>query len=251
MPVFSYYDADTDGQVYYVLPDAGWDDVTSVAESESETISSGTTIQSEDLPGYFVMHHGRPQPAAGKVAKFYPADNDILTPAEGRQKHGLEIGTKTGTWVQSMATKFPHVQFRSVDIVPTMAHVPRPNVTFEVYDFTDGLMLEDESQDVVFINAAVELVKDYQSLLREAHRVLRPGGLLHIIEHYLRLWNPENMSELASRIAPRACHLLETVREQMPTMGLDPDSDQASWLACAGFKPMERRKGPKRRVSAD
>ncbi|QRW02667.1 methyltransferase domain protein [Ceratobasidium sp. AG-Ba] len=56
-----------------------------------------------------------------------------------------------------MASEFPHVHFRSVDVIPMVPHVQHPNPTFEVYDFTEGLLLEDESQDVVFLNIILEI----------------------------------------------------------------------------------------------
>ena len=60
--------------------------------------------------------------------------------------------------LQEMATEFPHVKFRSLDVVPITAHIPRPNIVFEVYDITEGLLLGDNSQDIVFVNVAIEMV---------------------------------------------------------------------------------------------
>jgi hypothetical protein len=57
-----------------------------------------------------------------------------------------------------MAAEFPHVQFRSLDVAPIITHVPRSNIAFEVYDFTEGILLDDASQDVVFLNVVFELV---------------------------------------------------------------------------------------------
>jgi hypothetical protein len=57
-----------------------------------------------------------------------------------------------------VAADFPHVQFRSLDVAPITAHMPRPNISFEVYDFTKGLLVEDSSQDIVFLNILFELV---------------------------------------------------------------------------------------------
>ncbi|QRV98289.1 methyltransferase domain protein [Ceratobasidium sp. AG-Ba] len=267
MPVYTYYDADTDGVVYHVVPDPeDEDDNMSTLESQTETIDSYTTIQSNELPeqemdmipeGYFVIHHGRQQPAIDNIAKFYPTDNlrryilrylvnksvlggdylgpvrDILAPIRERQRHVLELGTKTGTWIQSMAIQFPYVQFRSVDVVPMMPHVQRPNITFEVYNYTEGLRLEDDSQDAVFINNVVEMVQNYRALLREAHRVLRPGGVIHIIESLLLLWEAENPSQPAHRTNPASFRLGEIAREQLSIMGIDPDTPRklSDWLA--------------------
>ncbi|QRW04411.1 hypothetical protein RhiLY_03410 [Ceratobasidium sp. AG-Ba] len=169
MGVFAYYDTDTEAIVYHVLPSPEDDDI------------SGTTIQSDELPGYFIIHHGRQQPASDNAPKWFPSDNirrhilrylvsktllgghysgpikDMLTPLDGRVRQALDIGTRTGTWIQGLASEFPHARFRSLDIVPMMPHVPRHNIVFEVYDFTQGLRLEEESQDVVFLNIVLEM----------------------------------------------------------------------------------------------
>ncbi|QRW12848.1 methyltransferase domain protein [Ceratobasidium sp. AG-Ba] len=257
MPVYAYYDADTEGEVYHVVPDSDGDDDMSTLESQTESMASATTIQSDDLPGYFVLHHGRQQPAADNIAKFIPTDNirryilrylinksvlggdylgpvrDILAPVQGKQKHVLELGTKTGTWVQSMAIQFPHVQFCSVDVVPIVPHVQRPNIMFEVYNYTEGLRLRDESQDAVFINCVGEMVKNYPALLRDAHRVLRTGGFIHITELSIQLWDPEDLSKPAHRTKPITCGVMDIVRAQMSTMGMDPDAPTklSDWLA--------------------
>lgn len=59
-----------------------------------------------------------------------------------------------------MATEFPHVQFQSLDIAPLIPHMPRSNIVFEVYDIAEGLLIEDNSQDVVFINEGAQLVRN-------------------------------------------------------------------------------------------
>ncbi|QRV82186.1 methyltransferase domain protein [Ceratobasidium sp. AG-Ba] len=230
MGVYEYYDQDTDSIVYYVAPSPDSDNEQSTLESESESMASGTTIMSEDVQDYFILHHGRPQIAATNVARWLPSDNirryvvhylifkwllggdyagpvhEMLALTFDQKKAVLELGTKTGTWTQSMAATFPHVQFRSLDLAPIMAHVPRSNIVFEVYDFTEGLLIEDNSQDIVFINFLSGSVKDYRGLLREAHRVLRPGGLIHLVDFNIQLWDTEDLSVPALRgIDPDTC----------------------------------------------
>ncbi|QRV90565.1 hypothetical protein RhiJN_18583 [Ceratobasidium sp. AG-Ba] len=122
MGVFAYYDTDTQGIVYHVIPSPETHYAPSIISSEAGSGLSGITIQSDDLPGYFILHHGRPLAANENVPKWLPTDNiqrhvirylivksifggnyvgpvrDILAPVEGRELRALELGTRAGTW---------------------------------------------------------------------------------------------------------------------------------------------------------
>jgi hypothetical protein len=50
---------------------------------------------------------------------------------------------------QEMAAEFPHCDITSVDIAPITPHVPRANITFEIYDLYAGVAEPDESFDYV------------------------------------------------------------------------------------------------------
>ncbi|QRV97630.1 methyltransferase domain protein [Ceratobasidium sp. AG-Ba] len=246
MGVFAYYDTETDGTVYHVIPSPESESTPSSVYSETESSPSGVTIESDDMPGYFVLHHGRQHPADDQIAKWFPSDNirrytiqylimkhifggdyvgpvkEMLAPVQGRERQALELGTRTGTWIQAMATQFPHVQFRSVDVIPMMPHIPR-----------QGLTLENKSQDVVFLNHIMELTRDYRALLREVYRVLRPGGLIYINDFNPGIWDRENVTLHARRTNPIGCHLLDLVRQRISSFGVDPDTCDKlpEWLA--------------------
>ena len=52
--------------------------------------------------------------------------------------------------VREMAAEFPHVDFKSVDTVPLVPHVPSSNILgYEVYDLPNGIAEADNSFDLV------------------------------------------------------------------------------------------------------
>jgi hypothetical protein len=57
-----------------------------------------------------------------------------------------------------MATEFPHAHFVSLDLVPMVPHVPRSNITFEVYDLYAGLAEPDDSFDIVHARDCISAV---------------------------------------------------------------------------------------------
>ncbi|GAA0403550.1 hypothetical protein GCM10009530_64440 [Microbispora corallina] len=57
---------------------------------------------------------------------------------------------------------------------------PTPSVDV-VADLVDGVPLADESLDQVFAVHVLEHLLDFLPLLRECHRILRPGGVLHVL----------------------------------------------------------------------
>ncbi|KAF8750863.1 S-adenosyl-L-methionine-dependent methyltransferase [Rhizoctonia solani] len=103
---------------------------------------------------------------------------EILQPHPTRRKRVLDVFTADGTWAQEMATEFPHVDFVSLDMIPLVPHAPRPNISFEVYDVYNGLAEPDASFDIVHARRTITQFRDYNSFLREIHRVLKPGGLI-------------------------------------------------------------------------
>ncbi|KAG8743793.1 hypothetical protein FRC10_011422 [Ceratobasidium sp. 414] len=148
----------------------------------------------------------------------------------------LDIRTQEGTWVYEVATEFPHAEFISVDVVPMIPHGPRPNVTFEVYDVYAGLAEPDDSFDAIHARfcldavstrvysshpqAHISQIKNYDMLLREFHRVLRPGGLLMIGEMGSEVYEAWDTDQPATASSPHIHHGLKILREAVNAQGV-------------------------------
>jgi SAM-dependent methyltransferase len=65
---------------------------------------------------------------------------------------------------------------------------PTPSVDV-VTDLTDGLPFDDDSADRIFAVHVLEHLIDFLPLVDECHRVLRPGGVLHVLSPWWRYVN--------------------------------------------------------------
>ncbi|CAE6431933.1 unnamed protein product [Rhizoctonia solani] len=234
---------ETEAVVYYV-PDAvhGTSDF-SPYDTDSDTASvcshnSASTLCSQEARAYFQEVDGRLYPVDPAIPIFMPQDERetrrldhehiALKLVMGRnyvgpvashlqyepaapRKRVLDIGTQQGTWVQEMASEFPHVEFVSLDFSPMAAHTPRENITFEVYDLYAGLVEADASFDMVHIRHTANKVGNYLFLVQELHRVLRPGGLLVSGEFENETYGADNPDVPLGDASARLTHALVLV----------------------------------------
>jgi ubiquinone/menaquinone biosynthesis C-methylase UbiE len=98
----------------------------------------------------------------------------------------LDLGSGGGQHAVQIARERPDVQVVGVDISSTMVKRSRAlarraqvddRVTFELGDATN-LKYEDACFDAVYCAGPIKQVADKTRLMRECHRVLRPGGRL-------------------------------------------------------------------------
>ncbi|KAG9086720.1 hypothetical protein FRC06_002967 [Ceratobasidium sp. 370] len=154
-----------------------------------------------------------------------PAETDALLRAGGvdHRKEGarvLDIVTNSGTWVREMASVYPSTTFVSIDAKPLTRHEPHPRIEFEVYDYYTGIRRPTSSFDLVHVRQGVLSTKDFNALLREMYRVLKPNGILLITEFPLKLYEVENSLE-PLRSAPRRAEGLRLFRNAFESQGID------------------------------
>jgi ubiquinone/menaquinone biosynthesis C-methylase UbiE len=98
----------------------------------------------------------------------------------------LDVGSGGGQHAVQVAQERPDVHVVGIDVSSTMVRRSRAlarranvegRVTFELGDGMD-LTFDDASFDAVYCAGPLKQVSDKVRLLRECHRVLRPGGRL-------------------------------------------------------------------------
>ncbi|KJA27349.1 hypothetical protein HYPSUDRAFT_198131 [Hypholoma sublateritium FD-334 SS-4] len=111
----------------------------------------------------------------------------------GQHRRVLDLGTGAGTWAIDMADEFPRAEVVGVDLAPMQpSHVP-PNCTFELCDLDQRWVpYPDAHFDVIHARALHIGIHDYPRFLREVARLLRPGGLVLLVEPTLAPCAPPN-----------------------------------------------------------
>ncbi|KAG8744030.1 hypothetical protein FRC10_010919 [Ceratobasidium sp. 414] len=257
------YPCELDGAPVYYVDDINSDDERSDPEMYSASSigsQSADTLASSDVHDFFQEAHGRMFPADNNVAISLPTDSvevqrcaqqhralklllesnywgpvdEVLAPTQGLQrKKVLDMMTAEGTWAQEMSRQFPHVDFVSLDNIPLCAHIPRPNVAFEVYDLYNGIVAPDATFDVVHARHTMMRLKDPKGFIQEIHRVLKPGGLFLFGESELDGFDGRNPEFPAHGTLHALCEGFRITRQALTQQGVDVHMwrDLPNWLS--------------------
>ncbi|KAL8648916.1 MAG: hypothetical protein Q9210_004708 [Variospora velana] len=111
----------------------------------------------------------------------------------------LDIGCGPGTITSGFCTYLPEGTVTGLDLGDTVIEqaasshpsTEYPNLKFEVGDILHGLKYEDETFDVVYCHQTILHLPDPIRGMKEARRLLKPGGLLAMRESDSLCWYPE------------------------------------------------------------
>jgi malonyl-CoA O-methyltransferase len=100
-------------------------------------------------------------------------------PADFIPDRWLDLGCGTGYFSRALGERFPTGQGVALDIAEGMLNHARPlgGATHFIAGDAERLPLQDSTCDLIFSSLAVQWCADFGSVLSEAQRVLKPGGI--------------------------------------------------------------------------
>lgn len=115
-----------------------------------------------------------------RLLSLLPAAAGNASATQLQVQQWLDIGCGTGHFCEHLQQRWPRAQGLGLDLAKGMLHVARtrcPSLSYICAD-AEHLPLQDNSQDVIFSNLALQWCDDFSQVLSEAKRVLKPAGVL-------------------------------------------------------------------------
>ncbi|GMK58012.1 hypothetical protein CspeluHIS016_0500440 [Cutaneotrichosporon spelunceum] len=109
--------------------------------------------------------------------------------ATGRRSKVLDVGIGAGTWTILLARHHPFADVVGIDIswaeFQPPVKLPHGNVDFYTVDVTQPLPWPDNTFDLIHVKSMVMDIPHYPQLVQRLSGVLRPAGLLILVESEL------------------------------------------------------------------
>ncbi len=139
----------------------------------------------------------------------------------------LEVGVGTGLNLSLYPTHcdVTGIDFSAVMLVKADERIAREGLRARLFQMDAAdLRFPDDSFDVVYAPYVISVVPDPAAVLREMHRVCRPGGRLLILNHFRS--SGAVLSRIERWLSPRTVHI-----------GFKADLDREALLAEVGLTP--------------
>jgi phosphatidylethanolamine/phosphatidyl-N-methylethanolamine N-methyltransferase len=149
----------------------------------------------------------------------------VMDPAPGTRVLEVGVGTGLNLSLYPRECDVTGIDFSALMLVRADERVAREGLRARLFQMDAAdLRFPDDSFDVVYAPYVISVVQDPVAVLREMHRVCRPGGRILILNHF------QSTGALLSRIerwlSPRTVHI-----------GFKADVDREALFAEVGFTP--------------
>ncbi|WP_437811345.1 class I SAM-dependent methyltransferase [Sorangium sp. So ce1078] len=163
--------------------------------------------------------------------------------------YALDVGTGTCLLPIELCRRVPTARIKAIDLSASMLGLGRRHVEQAGLNAVIAIALQDakalpepdDTFSAVLSNSIVHHIPEPMEVMREMHRVLRPGGLLFVRD----LVRPENEASVAALVdtyaandtayqralfdaSLRAALSLEEVREILCSLGIPPECAQVT-----------------------
>jgi len=143
---------------------------------------------------------------------------EVMADEPGETKACLDLGCGSGNWIMDVARDFPNCIAIGTDLVPMQSPTMPPNVRSEVDDINLGLEHFYGDFNVVHARLISSGIRDYNLLIDQISRVLRPGGLIIVTELDFHVYdvNHRRIERDINDLTPPwwsvwLCHLLKAI----------------------------------------
>jgi len=114
--------------------------------------------------------------------KYPPPMIAVMADEPGEVKACLDLGCGSGSWIMDVARDFPNCIAVGTDLIPMQSPTMPPNLRSEVDDINLGLEHFYGDFNVVHARLISSGIRDYNLLIDQISRVLRPSGLIEVSE---------------------------------------------------------------------
>ncbi|KIM71701.1 hypothetical protein PILCRDRAFT_830189 [Piloderma croceum F 1598] len=133
------------------------------------------------------VQHAMLKEIMGKYPR--PLAEVLVDDIPGEPKTILDLGCGSGSWIFEAAADFPHCELVAVDLVPLQNLGMPSNCRSERDDINLGLEHYYGSFNFVHTRLICTGIKDYARLIDQISQVLRPGGLVEMLEFGFQLYD--------------------------------------------------------------
>ncbi|RSL45158.1 hypothetical protein CEP54_014390 [Fusarium duplospermum] len=180
-----------------------------------------------------INHHCQTLRLDGKLF-LAPLSNDI--------EKAVDIGTGTGVWAIDFADDFPGCEVIGTDISPIQPSWIPPNLQFQIDDCTKEWTFPEGSLDYVHIRFLTGCIADWDGLMKEAYRCLKPGGYIESMEPSANIQSDDNTVEPDSAMGQWGKIFVEGGSKMGRTFSVVEDELQNKALRKAGFVDIQEQK---------